>query len=355
MSWRAMEKVLVVGSGLTGAASACFLREACPEMSVVIWDKARGIGGRMSTSRSPKDSECTVDLGAQYITATPEYRQKHSRLYEDLLSMGILSPLAAKIEGDSSVNGTNYVTPQGSSSLVKYFIQKSGVQVMRDHQINSVSLGDKGQITVGTLSGVRDQFDGVLLTMPVPQILQLQGDIKSIIDKQSEVKRKLEAVRYSSRFCLGLFYKAGAKLGVPWSAKYIPDHDCLRFVSIDSRKRGRDEVTSAPSVVVHTSVPFGVNNLERDKEEIAPEIYDHFTKMFPEFPEPEHIKGHKWRYSQVSQGYEGSPGYLILQENPFIICGGDGFAHSKFDGCIDSTEAVVSAFIKQQKKLKADL
>lgn len=33
----------------------------------------------MSTSRSPKDSECTVDLGAQYITVTPEYRQKHSR------------------------------------------------------------------------------------------------------------------------------------------------------------------------------------------------------------------------------------------------------------------------------------
>lgn len=54
---------------------------------------------------------------------------------------------------------------------------------MRDHQINSVSLGDKGQISVGTLSGVRDQFDGVLLTMPVPQIMELQGDIRSLIGK----------------------------------------------------------------------------------------------------------------------------------------------------------------------------
>lgn len=33
----------------------------------------------MSTSRSNKDSRCTVDLGAQYISATPDYQQKHAK------------------------------------------------------------------------------------------------------------------------------------------------------------------------------------------------------------------------------------------------------------------------------------
>ena len=38
-------------------------------------------GGRMSTSRCNKDSRSTVDLGAQYISATPDYAQKHARYF----------------------------------------------------------------------------------------------------------------------------------------------------------------------------------------------------------------------------------------------------------------------------------
>jgi predicted NAD/FAD-dependent oxidoreductase len=35
-------------------------------------------GGRMSTTRSPTDSNCTADLGAQYVTALPKYLQSHN-------------------------------------------------------------------------------------------------------------------------------------------------------------------------------------------------------------------------------------------------------------------------------------
>ena len=37
------------------------------------------LGGRMSTSRSPDNSQCIADLGAQYVTATPTYAEKHAR------------------------------------------------------------------------------------------------------------------------------------------------------------------------------------------------------------------------------------------------------------------------------------
>lgn len=39
-----MARVLVVGAGLTGAASAALLRGA-PRGHVAVWDKARGAGG----------------------------------------------------------------------------------------------------------------------------------------------------------------------------------------------------------------------------------------------------------------------------------------------------------------------
>ena len=40
-----MVKVLVVGAGMTGAASAALVRQQIPEIaSITIWDKGRGAG-----------------------------------------------------------------------------------------------------------------------------------------------------------------------------------------------------------------------------------------------------------------------------------------------------------------------
>ena len=71
-------KVLLVGSGITAAVTGALLKKQAQEqISLTIWDKARGAGGRMSTSRSPGDSECIADLGAQYITVLPENFNKN--------------------------------------------------------------------------------------------------------------------------------------------------------------------------------------------------------------------------------------------------------------------------------------
>lgn len=55
-----------------------------------------------------------------------------------------------------------------------------------------------------------------------------------------------------------------------------------------------------PSLVVHTSVPFGLEHLERDKEEVQPIILEELYKLLPDLPQPTSIKCQKWRYSQVS-------------------------------------------------------
>ena len=52
------------------------------------------------------------------------------------------------------------------------------------------------------------------------------------------MKQKLEKVEYSSRFALGLYYKPGAEIDVPWRTKGFLNDPCLRLVSIDNRKRG---------------------------------------------------------------------------------------------------------------------
>ena len=98
-----MPKILLIGGGITSSLVASLLHQSKKilghERSTVeisIWDKARGTGilsllicylekcsvlfssgGRMSTSRSPFDSKCTVDTGAQYISCTSQYTTCH--------------------------------------------------------------------------------------------------------------------------------------------------------------------------------------------------------------------------------------------------------------------------------------
>ncbi|XP_064001055.1 renalase isoform X2 [Pogoniulus pusillus] len=255
-------------------------------------------GGRMSTIRGARDTACAADLGAQYVTLEPERAGPRLSFYEELLSEGILQPLSAPVEGMVVKEGScNYMAPQGMSSVVKYYLKQSGADVFYEHHVTSISLQD-GKWEVSRKMGPPEQFDIVILTMPVPQILQLQGDIANLISESQ--RQQLEAVSYSSRYALGLFYEAGRDIDVPWAMRYISDHPCLRFVALDSRKRNGESPEVGPSVVVHTTVMFGSEHLDSDPTEVQQLILGHLEELVPSLPKPASTKCHKWRYSQFS-------------------------------------------------------
>ena len=132
----------MVGGGITSAATSAFLSEKLPPgIKVSIWEKARGAGGRMSTSRSSNNPECIADLGAQYVTATPEYEISHKSIYDELLGKKLIKPLSSKIEGMKSKDVKDFVTTKaGMSSLVKYFFEKSGIKPQFNQHVNEISL-----------------------------------------------------------------------------------------------------------------------------------------------------------------------------------------------------------------------
>ncbi|XP_045295417.1 renalase isoform X13 [Leopardus geoffroyi] len=172
----------------------------------------------------------------------------------------------------------------------------SGAEVSFRHRVTQINLrNDKWEVSKET--GSPERFDIVVLTMPVPQILQLRGDIANLI---SECQRQqLESVRYSSRYALGLFYEAGTKIDVPWAGQYITSNPCTRFISIDNRKRNIESSEVGPSLVVHTTVPFAVTYLEHSTEDVQELIYQQLESILPGLPQPVVTKCQKWRYSQV--------------------------------------------------------
>uniref|UniRef100_A0A8C7HCT4 Renalase, FAD-dependent amine oxidase n=1 Tax=Oncorhynchus kisutch TaxID=8019 RepID=A0A8C7HCT4_ONCKI len=114
---------------------------------------------------------------------------------------------------------------------------------------------------------------------------------------------------------------------------YVSNNPCIRFIAIDDQKRNLE---CCPSMVVHISVPFGVKHLEEAKEQVEPIILVKLNKLLPGLPQPDSIKCQKWRYSQVTSSVADCPGQMTPLSQPLLVCGGDGFTHSNFDGCIES-------------------
>ncbi|MED6277661.1 hypothetical protein CHARACLAT_015724 [Characodon lateralis] len=337
-----MSRVLIVGAGLTGSLCACLLRrELRSKVQVVVWDKARGAGGRMSTSRPSDSTSHSADLGAQYITATPAYAQSHSNFYTELLSAGLLRPLDCHIEGLQHKEGNkDYVTPLGTCSVVKHFLSESGADLYLEYHVTGLYY--RGGSWEVERNGGSEKFDAVILTMPVPQILQLQGDLGNLLSVQQ--REQLEGVRYSSRFAIALFFSPDVVFSFTWGARYVIDSHCIRYIAVDNKKRSTDAPGLGPSLVVHTSVPFGQENLEIEKDAIQPIILQELHRLLPDLPQPISIKSQKWRYSQVLTSVPNCPGHMTILEQPLLICGGDAFTHSNFDGCVESALSVLRAF-----------
>ncbi|XP_043957932.1 renalase [Gambusia affinis] len=336
-----MSRILIVGAGLTGSLCAYLLKRVLQSKAqLVVWDKAKGAGGRMSTSRPPDPTSHSADLGAQYITATFAYAQSHSNFYTELLSAGLLKPLDCHIEGLQHKEGNkNYVTPLGTSSVVKHFLSESGADLYLEYHVTG--LHRCGASWKVERNGGNEKFDAVVLTIPVPQILQLQGDLGNLLSVQQ--REQLEGVRYSSRFAIALFFSPDVVFSFSWGARYITDSHCIRYIAVDNKKRSSDAPGLGPSLVVHTSVPFGLEHLENDKDAIQPIILQELHRLLPDLPQPVSIKFQKWRYSQVLTSVPNCPGHMTILEQPLLICGGDAFTHSNFDGCVESALSVCRA------------
>lgn len=315
-------RVLLIGCGLTSSITAFLLRTRIPDIHLTIWEKARGPGGRTSVRRGPNGT--FVDLGAQFITTDSSMLSKYSEIYDNLISSKTLTPMNCKIEGLSESNDKqHFITPNGTNSLVKYFINNANIDCTK-FETRVCAITSKGKVT--SICGSEKLFDLIIITAPAPQILQMDCPMYTTIHSE------LEKVTYSTRFTFNMFYEA-LILQEDWDVKFIND-EIFRYVSIDNRKRGQYD--SADCVIFHTTKEFGQKHKEETKDSMLQMFTDKVKELFPDWPLPVSSNVHKWLYSQVTTPYTNSPGCVLLNESIPIIAGGDCFTQSTFNGCIES-------------------
>ncbi len=344
-----MDKLLIVGCGATGTLTASMLAETTLHdlVTMTIWDKGSGVGGRMNTRRNVNDHQ--IDMGAQYLTRSPNDSQIKNKIFKELIDNNIIVPFVGPIKGeqrtiDNAGCYSNFVCPNGINDVPRYFLHKSKSDVQFCRQLKSVNINVNTKLIECGWSQNdnegKEEFKYLILTLPVPQLLGLEGNLVTLIKKShlDDLKR----VQYSSRYALGLGYDDDFAVATPWTAQYF-EHPIIRYICWDNSKR--NNTNNKPSLLVHTTVPFGLEHLEHDKEKVTSIITRSLSELMPSLPTPCYSYLIRWRYSQVYKSYHGTPGCIILHNNPLILATGDAFTYSNIEGCITAAQSATQCIL----------
>lgn len=232
------QKIAIIGSGLAGLA--CARRLADTGIEPVLFDKGRGVGGRLATRRA--DGGLQFDHGAQYLTARSE---GFTRVLCDAEIAGSI----ARWDDDSGQH--RFVGAPGMNAFPKYLARD--LDICQGHEVNAVRACGRGWLVES--DGYSGCFDRVVCTAPAPQTMAL-------LDPEHPIRRELEPVRFDP--CLALMATISEESSPQFASASNPD-DAIAWLARDSSKPGRPK---AACWIAQASPTWSTAHLDLDIRDI---------------------------------------------------------------------------------------
>ena len=182
----------------------------------------------------------------------------------------------------------NYVAPLGVNNMIKHLWNQVDIPINLRHNVSEINLSGDQWLVKKEGSSIEEPFSSVILTMPIPQVLNLGGNFRDVISR--DIHDNLRSVKFNSVFTLALFYDR-PMYGFTQMAKYFPKDPVVRFVAVDNLKRRDRDAPS--SILIQTHREFGSANFGLSKEEMEPILYKHVMELMPELPTPNSVRCHR--------------------------------------------------------------
>jgi photolyase PhrII len=279
-------KIAIIGAGLGGLMCGRTLVDH--GMQVTLFDKSRGVGGRVAYRRG--DDGWCCDHGAQYFTVRDRRLAKYASSWaED----GIIAPWEGRVVELShgcviaeKNDQQRWVGTPSMNALGKHLA--SDLDIRQQTEIHSVSRNSDRKYELETKSGERfTDFDMVLYNLPSPQITP-------ILPENCRWKNRLSAVEFSP--CWAVILVLDDQLDVPFDGAFI-NHGPLRWIARDSSKPDRPQ--GLDTWVLHASGEWSQENLETAKEVVIDVLTDAFRQVCgSSLPKLADVAAHRWKYAQ---------------------------------------------------------
>lgn len=302
-------KTAIIGAGMAGLTCAQALMQR--GVDVVVFDKSRGLGGRIATRRA--DGGFQFDHGAQYLTPkTAGFSAMLSRAH----AAGAVMPWTH--DGKDAV----HVGVPGMTGLAKY--QSLGLTIRREALVNAIiPMNRRWKLVWGD---GEDVFDRVVVTAPAPQI-------GALLPEGHSFNAALDTVEMDP--CLTLMVGMPFGVKVPFVSRRTPDED-IAWVVCDSDKPGRPDTTC---IVAQAGRDWSMRHLELERDAFAQMMLPLVAEVIGAdlVKEQAYVSGHRWRYAFVSRPL-GQP--FLMSEDQTLFAGGDWCLGARAEDAWSSGQAI---------------
>jgi renalase len=369
--------IAIIGAGMAGITAARTLAQAGWQVSV--FEKSRGVSGRMSTRQSDFGS---FDHGAQYFTVRDErFRQLMQWALASAPEIArpwganavrVLDPQGRTLEAALPAREPHWVAQPGMNALVQHFAQPL-MQARRIHlntQVSHLSIDRSTQKTgrwLLTSHNPQDShadetqhgaFDAVLLAIPSVQAQALleASRRRAMLSKDEHSAQvlyrpladfvpQLQKVTVSPCWTMMLAFPHAAPaspqsparpLGPQWNAARSTHHR-IAWLARESSKPARAGVERW---TVQASAAWSQEHLEDDAERVQAKLLKAFAEVTGIRAEPAYAQVHRWRYAKTDKALGVS--HLWDSQARVGLCGDWCLGHRVENAFISGLELALS-------------
>ncbi|MEM7278718.1 MAG: FAD-dependent oxidoreductase [Pseudomonadota bacterium] len=324
-----MTRIAVVGAGLAGLVVS---RELSAISDVTVFEKSRGVGGRIAT-RYAKDYE--FDHGAQFFTARS---RKFQSFLKPLIEQGVVSSWPARfveLERNNIVatrqwddDFPHYVGAPRMNAIGKYLAQ--GVDVRLQTTVAHIERTNKGWLVFDSEALELGLFDWVIFTAPSAQTAALSPET-------SDIRKASESVRMAA--CCALMLAFEEPIDLPFDAALVRDAD-ISWVSVNSSKPDRP---NGMCFVVHSTNRWADAHFTDDSEALISHLLAEFSNCTGiRNDKIRYCDVHRWRFANIHR--RDGPAYCIDDEFQLAACG-DWFVRGRIEAAYKSAISLSEALL----------
>jgi predicted NAD/FAD-dependent oxidoreductase len=317
---------------------------------VTIFEKSRGVSGRMATRDSAFGS---FDHGAQYFTArdarflqalesTPQLCKRWSAN-----SVQVLDELGRVTGSHPPTRDAHWVAVPGMKSLVAGWAKPlaSAGQIELQTRVTHIERDavspQQWQVRTEALDGalhVFSGFDGVLLAAPAAQAQKLLQNSKLA----APWVKQLDAVQVAPCWTLMLAFPQAmqpgmSSLGPQWNAARSTHHR-IAWAARESSKPGRSTIERW---TIQASAAWSQEHLQDDPSRAEAKLIKAFAEVTGIRAEPAHVDSQRWLYAKTIQPLGKS--HLWDAKKGLGVCGDWCIGHRVEDAFVSGLELALAA------------
>ena len=308
--------VSIIGCGISGIFAALQLKKSGIE-NIQLYDKSRGLGGRLATRRS---NDGKFDHGIQFIKldTVADLPEIKSLIRNNILKETKISNL--------------FVGNDGMTSIAKFLAKN--LNISKEFKLMHID-SDLDSMVMNFENGQKIHTNSIVLSSPVKQSIEILE--KSNINIDSLKLADINQLEYFP----AIIIMVQSEVSIDLENEFIQEYATGNFSSItDNFKKSISKKENFYTLVC--SHDFSNENFENDYESINSRLKNELDLIFNR--KYKILSNHKWRYSTPKNFYSLDSSINIGLDSFVGMCG-DIFTNGKFDGAIRSGISVASKLL----------